>query len=230
MTEIPFNSTSKYQVRLRRKEMGQWGAVGRPQLSQRAPKKMENGGGCPSPSDQSSGLPPPGPASPPLWGGGQCASGPPGLSSFCSPFQLSIHEPEDKPSGYALVMKGAPERILDRCSTILLQGQEVPLDEEMRDAFQNAYLELGGLGERVLGEACALFTWGAVLMRAPRGLEQRGLGKLRHVSPASHTAFSVSQASASSTCRKTSFLAASSSMRMRSTSRSPTSALWGSCP
>ncbi|XP_026513790.1 sodium/potassium-transporting ATPase subunit alpha-2 [Terrapene carolina triunguis] len=42
-------------------------------------------------------------------------------------------------------------KILDRCSTILAQGQELPLDEEMRDAFQNAYLELGGLGERVLG-------------------------------------------------------------------------------
>lgn len=48
-------------------------------------------------------------------------------------------------------MKGAPERILDRCSTILLQGKEQPLDEEMKEAFQNAYLELGGLGERVLG-------------------------------------------------------------------------------
>uniref|UniRef100_A0A8C3XSN7 Sodium/potassium-transporting ATPase subunit alpha n=1 Tax=Chelydra serpentina TaxID=8475 RepID=A0A8C3XSN7_CHESE len=66
-------------------------------------------------------------------------------------FQLSIHEREDNPEGYLLVMKGAPERILDRCSTILAQGQELPLDEEMRDAFQNAYLELGGLGERVLG-------------------------------------------------------------------------------
>ena len=48
-------------------------------------------------------------------------------------------------------MKGAPERILDRCSTILLHGKEQPLDEEMKEAFQNAYLELGGLGERVLG-------------------------------------------------------------------------------
>ncbi|NXA57394.1 AT1A2 ATPase, partial [Nothocercus julius] len=66
-------------------------------------------------------------------------------------YQLSIHEREDDPQGYLLVMKGAPERILDRCSRILLQGQEVPLDEEMREAFQNAYLELGGLGERVLG-------------------------------------------------------------------------------
>lgn len=67
--------------------------------------------------------------------------------------QLSIHETEDpNDNRYLLVMKGAPERILDRCSTILLQGKEQPLDEEMKEAFQNAYLELGGLGERVLGE------------------------------------------------------------------------------
>ncbi|XP_014863949.1 PREDICTED: sodium/potassium-transporting ATPase subunit alpha-2-like isoform X2 [Poecilia mexicana] len=66
-------------------------------------------------------------------------------------YQLSIHEVEDNPSGHLLVMKGAPERILDRCSTIMMHGQEEPLDENWRDAFQNAYLELGGLGERVLG-------------------------------------------------------------------------------
>ncbi|NXI18341.1 AT1A3 ATPase, partial [Irena cyanogastra] len=67
-------------------------------------------------------------------------------------YQLSIHETEDpNDNRYLLVMKGAPERILDRCSTILLQGKEQPLDEEMKEAFQNAYLELGGLGERVLG-------------------------------------------------------------------------------
>ncbi|XP_043991302.1 sodium/potassium-transporting ATPase subunit alpha-2 [Gambusia affinis] len=66
-------------------------------------------------------------------------------------YQLSIHEVEDNPSGHLLVMKGAPERILDRCSTIMMHGQEEVLDENLRDAFQNAYLELGGLGERVLG-------------------------------------------------------------------------------
>lgn len=49
-------------------------------------------------------------------------------------------------------MKGAPERILDRCSTIFIGGKEKVLDEEMKEAFNNAYLELGGLGERVLGE------------------------------------------------------------------------------
>ena len=51
------------------------------------------------------------------------------------------------------MMKGAPERILEFCSTYLLKGQEYPIDDEMKDAFQKAYLNLGGLGERVLGEA-----------------------------------------------------------------------------
>lgn len=40
-------------------------------------------------------------------------SSPSFLSSF--PFvKLSVHEVEDNPSGHVLVMKGAPERILDR--------------------------------------------------------------------------------------------------------------------
>lgn len=50
-------------------------------------------------------------------------------------------------------MKGAPERVLERCSSILIKGQELPLDEQWREAFQTAYLSLGGLGERVLGES-----------------------------------------------------------------------------
>ncbi|XP_041698443.2 sodium/potassium-transporting ATPase subunit alpha-2 [Coregonus clupeaformis] len=66
-------------------------------------------------------------------------------------YQLSIHEQEDNENGHLLVMKGAPERILDRCSTILIHGQEVPMDANWIEAFQSAYMELGGLGERVLG-------------------------------------------------------------------------------
>lgn len=41
---------------------------------------------------------------------------------------------------------------MDRCDSILIHGKVQPLDEEMKDSFQNAYLELGGLGERVLGK------------------------------------------------------------------------------
>ncbi|CAH2319010.1 potassium-transporting ATPase alpha chain 2 [Pelobates cultripes] len=67
-------------------------------------------------------------------------------------YQVSIHEPEDfKLNGYLLVMKGAPERILERCETIMMSGQEWPLDEEMKANFQKAYMALGSLGERVLG-------------------------------------------------------------------------------
>merc|ERR1719410_385792 len=43
-------------------------------------------------------------------------------------YQVSIHE---QPSGsYLLVMKGAPERILDRCSSIMVSGQEIDLSAE----------------------------------------------------------------------------------------------------
>merc|ERR1712027_185113 len=48
-------------------------------------------------------------------------------------------------------MKGAPERILQRCSTIIVDGRELPMTEEWKNAFETAYMELGGLGERVLG-------------------------------------------------------------------------------
>ncbi|XP_065678382.1 sodium/potassium-transporting ATPase subunit alpha-like isoform X2 [Hydra vulgaris] len=65
-------------------------------------------------------------------------------------YQVSVHElANDK--RYLLVMKGAPERILDRCSTILINGNEYPLDLEIKQSYNHAYEELGGLGERVLG-------------------------------------------------------------------------------
>lgn len=80
-----------------------------------------------------------------------------------SVLQLSVHETEDpNDNRYLLVMKGAPERILDRCSTIMIQGKEQPMDEELKEAFQNAYMELGGLGERVLGkekELIEFYKW-----------------------------------------------------------------------
>ncbi|CAH8866467.1 unnamed protein product [Trichobilharzia szidati] len=66
-------------------------------------------------------------------------------------YQLSIHETNDGDDRYLLVMKGAPERILDRCGTILINGKEEVMDETMRENFNSAYLELGGMGERVLG-------------------------------------------------------------------------------
>jgi len=66
-------------------------------------------------------------------------------------YQVSIHEQEGDDPRHVLVMKGAPERILDRCSSILINGEEQPLNDEAKENFNNAYMELGGLGERVLG-------------------------------------------------------------------------------
>merc|ERR1712179_821356 len=67
-------------------------------------------------------------------------------------FQVSIHETWDiSDKRHLLVMKGAPERILERCETIVINGKEMKLTDEWKDAFETAYMELGGLGERVLG-------------------------------------------------------------------------------
>lgn len=72
---------------------------------------------------------------------------------------MSIHETEDpNDPRYLLVMKGAPERIMDRCSTIIHNGKDQPLDDNFREAFNAAYLELGGLGERVLGKIVSHYS------------------------------------------------------------------------
>lgn len=67
-------------------------------------------------------------------------------------FHVSIHDNKDRKDGrYYLAMKGAPEKIFDLCRTIYINGVEKPLDEDMREYFIEAYIEMGGMGERVLG-------------------------------------------------------------------------------
>merc|ERR1712002_727487 len=68
-------------------------------------------------------------------------------------YQVSIHDTKemDGSEEYLIAMKGAPERILDICSTITVNGQDMALDQHWKDRFLHAYEELGGLGERVLG-------------------------------------------------------------------------------
>lgn len=48
-------------------------------------------------------------------------------------------------------MKGAPERILERSTSIIVNGEEEEMTEQWKNAFNQAYLELGSMGERVLG-------------------------------------------------------------------------------
>lgn len=75
------------------------------------------------------------------------------FDSFILCTQVSIHE-TDNPNDprYLLVMKGAPERVMECCTSILYKGKEEPLDDNYCEEFNIAYLELGGLGERVLGK------------------------------------------------------------------------------
>ncbi|OTF72465.1 hypothetical protein BLA29_007581, partial [Euroglyphus maynei] len=66
-------------------------------------------------------------------------------------YHVTIHEHYHAKGSYLLCMKGAPERILDRCTTIYIDGEEKHLDDEWRNRFNEAYMKLGGMGERVIG-------------------------------------------------------------------------------
>jgi len=68
-------------------------------------------------------------------------------------WQLSIHEQPNKADPLVVVLKGAPERVIDNCKYIMFNGKKLELTEELKDEFVAAYEELGGLGERVLGFA-----------------------------------------------------------------------------
>ncbi|GAB6023010.1 hypothetical protein CHUAL_007100 [Chamberlinius hualienensis] len=67
-------------------------------------------------------------------------------------FHVTIHEvPDQKDHSYVLLMKGAPEHLLDACSTIMFNGKEVALDGKLKEALSEAFIEFGSLGETVLG-------------------------------------------------------------------------------
>ena len=52
-----------------------------------------------------------------------------------------------------LVMKGAPEIIINRCSHYMKHGELKPMDEKFMKKFKKTYEVLGTKGERVLGMA-----------------------------------------------------------------------------
>lgn len=49
-------------------------------------------------------------------------------------------------------MKGAPEKILQLCSSVSSGGKQKPLSDENRRQIDSILNELGGKGERVLGD------------------------------------------------------------------------------
>ena len=65
----------------------------------------------------------------------------------------NVKNPKNKNDGLMIVMKGAPERILTRCTKILIKGEERDFDDEARAEVNAANDSLGRLGERVLAFA-----------------------------------------------------------------------------
>merc|ERR1711884_777051 len=63
-------------------------------------------------------------------------------------YQLSIHVVNGQ---HVMVMKGVPERILERCSYIVNKGSVDKMNDSWEKNFNDAYMTLGGMGERVLG-------------------------------------------------------------------------------
>jgi len=63
-------------------------------------------------------------------------------------YQLSVHVID---GAHTMVMKGAPERIISRCSTIWTAEGEVPITPDHIAQFEARNEDLGRMGQRVLG-------------------------------------------------------------------------------
>lgn len=49
------------------------------------------------------------------------------------------------------MLKGAPERVLAKCTTYLNEGQTIPIDDEFRTQYEEAYSYMASRGHRVIG-------------------------------------------------------------------------------
>ncbi|XP_063828203.1 sodium/potassium-transporting ATPase subunit alpha-like isoform X1 [Ostrinia nubilalis] len=67
-------------------------------------------------------------------------------------YQLSIHL-DTNASRYIVVMKGAPECIFERCTTLALENNNISLTKEIRVAAEKASDVLANTGERILAFA-----------------------------------------------------------------------------
>jgi sodium/potassium-transporting ATPase subunit alpha len=69
----------------------------------------------------------------------------------------SVKVPTKNEENLTLFMKGAPERMIARCSKILINGKEMEFTDELRKELNAANTKYGELGERVLAFArCTL--------------------------------------------------------------------------
>jgi sodium/potassium-transporting ATPase subunit alpha len=74
------------------------------------------------------------------------------LIPFNSEYKFNLFV-RDMGEELCVFMKGAPEKILKRCSKILVGNQEVDFTDELRKEISDAQASFGNLGERVLAFA-----------------------------------------------------------------------------
>jgi sodium/potassium-transporting ATPase subunit alpha len=65
----------------------------------------------------------------------------------------AVRNPTNVDDNLCVFMKGAPERILSRCTKMLIGGEEVEFTDELRNDVNKANSDFGKLGERVLAFA-----------------------------------------------------------------------------
>ena len=59
--------------------------------------------------------------------------------------------PDDPDYSHTAYMKGAPEIVFKKCTSIMVNGQEKPMSEEYKEEFRKANKVFAKNGERVLG-------------------------------------------------------------------------------
>jgi len=78
----------------------------------------------------------------------------------------------ERPGGYILYVKGAPDSVLPRCTHILENGISVPMTPARRAHIENVNRDLGREALRVLAVACRLLPEGAQDLIASQDPEQ----------------------------------------------------------
>jgi sodium/potassium-transporting ATPase subunit alpha len=65
----------------------------------------------------------------------------------------AVTNPTNAKENITVYLKGAPDRVIDRCSTVLVNGVAQPIDAKVRYGFELANEKFANNGERVLGFA-----------------------------------------------------------------------------
>ena len=67
-----------------------------------------------------------------------------------SKYQLYIYETEDNDQRYLVVMKGTLDIILQHCTSIFIQGNDVQMSDEWKRRITSTYQRMSAFGERVV--------------------------------------------------------------------------------